>query len=148
MIQENWSIICRKFPLVCVLNLCNLNIDDIKKTLVSYDSQFDKVVIITSDISQQQMDNFCKNERIINVSFFRESDLIGNSFDEKIDKLLSGQMIVVFSSLDVLDTNVRWKIYDKVKEMKSPLTDVVRLNKDCNYSLSEDISFSVFLRLS
>ena len=146
--QENWGTLCRKFPLVCVVDLSESTFEETKDSVKSLCVHFDHVAIVTKNLTQADLEDFCSNERIINLSCFRSSDIPGDTLEKKIVHTLKGQMILVQSKVNNVNSHVRWRIYDKVKEMKSPLTDVIKLNSSFQYCTDQHESFVIKLRLS
>ena len=148
-IQENWNSICRKFPLVAFISAKDeIEIVTICKSVCP---QFDHVVILCQEqISSQQnksLSNFLSNERIINLTIVPSENVKGQSLLEK-SKFLASQNLknsiaVVVNKLTACEKNVRWIIFDKVKEMKSPFTDVLSLDEKGIFSMMEK-SFIVF----
>jgi hypothetical protein len=146
--QENWSTLCRKFPLVCALDLTNSTPEDTKSAIKSHCVQFDHVVALVDDsLLQETIKEISESERIINLTCFKSKEVPGDTFQDKIRSVSRTQMILVISNLIFLEKNVRWLIYDRVKEMKSPLIDTIKLDSNCQYCLT-DYSFLVNLRLS
>jgi hypothetical protein len=146
--QENWSVICRKFPLVCFINHDSSDIDSLKQALISHCSQFNHVIVLSQNTSSDDLTEFCKEERIINLTCLKTHEIPGNSLEEKIINTARGQMLIVSSKLSRLERNMRWEIYDRVKEMKSPLTDVIYLDNNSDYCDPKNSSLTVNLRLS
>ena len=146
--QENWPTICRKFPLVCFINHESSDIEILKQVLRSHCSQFDHVIALTQNVSRDDLTEFCKEERIINLTCLKAHEIPGASLEEKIINASRGQMLIVLSRLSQLERNLRWEIYDRVKEMKSPLTDVIHLDNNSNYCDPKNSSLTVSLRLS
>lgn len=146
--QENWSTLCRKFPLVCAVDLSESSIEETKDSIKSLCIHFDHVAIATKNVTQEDLKEFCSLERIINLTCFRNCDVSGNTIEEKIVHILKGQMILVLSKVNTVNSHARWRIYDKVKEMKSPLTDVISLDSHFQYCNDQNKSFAVKLRLS
>lgn len=145
--QENWISLYRKFPLVCAIDASSFSIEETKAAAASHCVQFDHVVILTNGIMKSDLKEFCSSERIINLSCFRFEDIPGKSFDEKISSSLSGQMILVHSKVMKVPSDVRWRLYDKVKEMKSPLTNVISLDSQFRYCTEEHAVFIARLRM-
>lgn len=146
--QENWHSLCRKFSLVCVLDLSETSLEDTRHVVKSHCVQFDHVIAVTKNITQDDIKNYCQSERIINLTCLRQDDIPGDTIEDKIKNVTRGQAIIVFSKAKKLDTNVRWVIYDKLKEMKSPFTDIIALNYDLKYCCAEDAMFIIKLVLS
>jgi hypothetical protein len=146
--QESWSAICRKFPLVCVINHDSSDIENLKQALISHCSQFNHVIALTKNVSSDDLTEFCKEERIINLTCLKMHEIPGASLEEKINNVSRRQMLIVLSKLPRLERNMRWEIYDSVKEMKSPLTDVVYLDNNSKYCDPKNSSLTVKLRLS
>jgi len=146
--QENWSLLCRKFPLVCAIDLSESTFEEMKDSIKSLCVHFDHVAIATKNLKQEDLKDFCSNERIINLTCFRNSDVSGNTLEEKVFQILKGQMIIVLSKVNSVNSHVRWKIYDKVKEMKSPMTDIIKLDSQFRYCIDQHESFAIKLRLS
>ena len=148
-LQENWGVLCRKFPLVCALDLSAYALQDLKEVIKFYSVHFDHVIASTKDISQEDIKGFCSSERIINLTWFSSTQVPGKTLEDKIKNLLKGQMLLVISKKICSSSDMRWKLYDKVKEMKSPMTDVVNLDSQLEYCIEKDkISFTINLRLS
>lgn len=149
-VLENWSTICRKLPAVCVIDMTGASSSALKVAVVSHCPQFDHVIVLCDNLNQADLDDFCRNERIINFTCLRLLDFPGYSLGEKIDNFLKGKghMILVHSRLNEINHNIRWAIYERVKEMKSPLTDTLYLDKHLNFCHYEDSSLSVSLRIS
>jgi len=146
--QENWTEICRKFPLVCVINHDSSDIESLKQTLISHCSQFNHVIALTQKVSRDDLTEFCKEARIINLTCLKTHEIPGVSLEEKIINVSRGQMLFVLSKLPRLERNMRWELYDRVKEMKSPLTDVIYLDSNSKYCDLKNSSLTVKLRLS
>ena len=146
--QENWPTICRKFPLVCIINHDSSDVESLKQVLISHCSQFNHVIALTKNVSRDDLTEFCKEERIINLTCLKTHEIPGSSLEEKIINVSRGQMLIVLSKLPRLERNMRWEIYDRVKEMKSPLTDVVYLDSNSKYCDPKNSSLTVKMRLS
>lgn len=145
--QENWHHLCRKFPLICAVDLTDASLEEVKESAKSLCVYFDHVILLTKDFTQKDVKIYCEIERIINLTCLRSNDVPGNSLEDKIIHATNGQMILVLSRDSRVESNVRWKIYDKVKEMKSPLTDVIELDSKLQYA-REQSSFTIKLRIS
>lgn len=146
--EENWSSICRKFPLVCVLSLDDRKAEDAREAIKSHSIQFDHVIVLSNSIIQQDMLSFFQKERIINVTLAKGSDLHGSTDLDKVKSYIRSNVIIVFSSLEILNCNVRWSVYDKIKEMKSPTNDKVFLDENMNYCRNEEAKLTATLRLA
>ena len=146
MIQENWQSVARKFPIICVTELND--IFDLKDRIPSYSMQFDHVfALMPSNVAIQEINEFCQKERIINLSIVNEDNFPKLTIEEKSQHVVRGQMIIFSVKKNKkIEKNIRWLIYDRVCEMKSPLTDVLLFDDDINYCL-ENESFVVKLRL-
>jgi hypothetical protein len=146
--QENWSTICRKFPLVCLLDLTNVsNEDDVSKIVSSHCLHFDNVIVMADRELQEGLKQFCKNERIINLTYLKSSDIPGESFDVKVRNATRGQFLLITSKVKNVTGNIRWLVYDRAKEMKSPLTDTIKIDENGDYCL-ENESYRIVLRMS
>lgn len=140
-IEENWSTLCRKLPLVATLNVADL--DDAKLACVNYCHHFDHVVLLMNDnfteSSKLELQNFVKSERIINLSITDVKD--GESFIEKASLICENNFLnslCVFMNENVGNNHdFRWKMYDLIKEMKSPMTDRILLNSNLSYCLND-----------
>ena len=146
MIQENWATISRKFPIICVIEIKSFS--EMKELLSAYTSQFDHVfALMPSNTSVQEIDDFWRPERIINLSVINADNLPNLSLEEKSQQIARGQMILLTVKKNKkIDKNIRWLVYDRVKEMKSPITDSLLLDDEINYVL-EDESFVAKLRI-
>lgn len=145
--EENWASICRKFPLVCVLSLNDRKAEDVREAIKSHSIQFDHVIVLSDSIIQQDMASFFQKERIINVTLAKGSDLHGSTDLDKVKSYVRSNVIIVSSSLEILNGNVRWSVYDKIKEMKSPTNDRVFLDENMNYCKNEEAKLTATLRL-
>lgn len=146
--QENWGVICRKFPLVCAIDLTQSTLQEIKESIKFYSIHFDHIFVLTKNTSQEDLKDFCLSERIINLTCFCSKNVKGESLEDKIKILTKNQMILVTINSAIHNSDVRWKIYEKVKEMKSPLTNIIRLDSEFKYCDEDKTSFVVKLRLS
>lgn len=145
--EENWTSICRKFPLVCVLNISDRKTEDVRETLKSHSVQFDHVIALHDSATHQDMIDFFQKERIINVTLVRGSDLHGITDEDKVKSYVRGNSIIVISKIKVLNRNIRWSVYDKIKEMKSPINDRVCLDENENYCSYEASKLTAILRI-
>ena len=146
--EENWTSICRKFPVVCVLNLGDRNSEEARETLKSHSVQFDHVVALSDAINQKDMIDFFQRERVINVTIARSNDLQGITDEDKVKSYIRGNVLILSSKLERLTSNIRWSVYDRIKEMKSPLKDRIFLDENTNYCSCEEAKLTVILRLS
>lgn len=146
--QENWSEICRKFPLVCLLDLTNVfNEDDASKIVSSHSLHFDHVIVLADTGLQESLKQFCRNERIINLNYLNILDIPGESFEEKVRNATRGQFLLVTSKVKNVISDIRWLVYDRAKEMKSPFTDTVKIDENGDYCLKNE-SYRIDLRMS
>lgn len=138
IVIENWPTLCRKFPLAAVILVSAQ--DDIQSLAKSYCPQFDHVfMLIEPSCKMNDFKGFLTKERIINLSIALAPKNPNQRLEESIKSIAQGNLFVVAVKKNTnLDGNIRWLIYDRIKEMKSPLTDVLKLDSSINYCLKDE----------
>ena len=145
--QENWSTLCRKFPVVL---FCSVK--DMKQSIsIIRDAchQFDHVIFFVEkeflERLSEDLKQFSSDNRIINLSLVDSSVLNDDGLEARVTSVCRSNFkncLSVICHNNDFSNSMRWKIYDKVKEMKSPFSDVLSLDKDCN-SVLRNPSYTV-----
>lgn len=144
-ILENWSSICRKIPIAAMFPIESF--DDLKEKCINHAHQFDHLLLVSQreklDSYSTEISEFIRKERIINTTVVSlETDLkdktpSGSHMLNLAQHYLKGSINCLFSENASSITSTRWKIYDIVKEMKSPLTDKIFLDSSLHYCASK-----------
>ena len=114
--------------------------EEIKSLAKSYCEQFDHVfMLLQPGRRSNDFQSFLSKERIINLSMAVAPKIPNHKLEDTVRSIVNGNMFVaVVKKNRVLDRNVRWLIYDRIKEMKAPLTDVIKLDSSGDYCLENE----------